>query len=52
MSLAKKISEALSQEHYVDVKWKVKRGWSRNGIAGILLLEPSAAQELGSVSNL
>src|SRR5215207_898072 len=27
VSVAKKVSTALSQEHEVGVKWKVKRGW-------------------------
>ncbi len=27
VSLAKKVSTALSQEHEVGVKWKVQRGW-------------------------
>ena len=27
VSLAKKVSTALSQEHEVGAKWKTKRGW-------------------------
>src|SRR3954465_3791832 len=32
VSVAKKVSTALSQEHEVGVKWKTKRGWRARSI--------------------
>ena len=38
VSLAKKPSTALSQEHEVGVKWKVKRGWRSSHCAHLRML--------------
>ena len=51
VSLAKKVSIALSQEHEVDVKWKTKRGWRASQRSTLVeqpgVRRPAVLQQLG-----